>query len=79
MLIHLKVKDNRFGAGFKSVFFHENDITPEIYNFVKKKKDKILSIDFKGIYYWHTFSPNISDFLTDYKHLLNKQKAEGGG
>lgn len=70
MLIHLRVKDNRFGAGFKSVFFHENEITPEIYKLVKKKKDKILSIDFKGIYYYRNSSQNnISDFLIDYKHL----------
>lgn len=73
MLIHMRIKDNRFGAGFKSEFFHENDITPEIYKFVKKKKDKIRTIDFDGVYYWHNHSPNISDFLKDYKHLLSKE------
>ena len=69
MLIHLRVKDKRFGAGFYSVFFHEKDITPEIYKFVKKKKDKILTISFKDIYYWRKYPPYISDFLIDYKHL----------
>lgn len=69
MLILIRIKDKRFGAGFKLCFFHENDITPEIYKFVKKNKDKIWTIDFGGVYYWNKHSPNISDFLKDYKHL----------
>lgn len=69
MLIYIKVDDKRFGGGFKSMFFHENEITNEVYNFVKKHKEKIRQIDFCGKYYWRTTSPNILDFLSDYKHL----------
>ena len=74
MLIHLRVKDNRFNSGFYSKFFHEDNITPEIYKFVKNKVDKILSIDWYGSYYWKKGPPSISDFLNDYKHLDNKVK-----
>ncbi len=70
MLIHLRIRDKRYGSGFYSKFFHENDITPEIYKFVKNKADKIISIDFGGVYYWGS-NPlsNTSKFLNDYKHL----------
>lgn len=71
MLIYLKVRDKRYGAGFNSVFFHEDDITPDIYKFVKKKKDKIISLSFLNSTknYWNKGTPNILDFLTEYKHL----------
>lgn len=69
MLIHLRIRDKRYDAGFKSVFYHEDRISPEIYKIVKKKRDKIISISFGGSYYWSKTSPNISDFLSDYKHL----------
>lgn len=71
MLIHLSVRDARYGAGFRTVFFHEDDITPDIYKFVKKKKDKIISLSFLNSTknYYGNGLPNISDFLTEYKHL----------
>ena len=70
MAILIKLMDKRYGHGFKNLFFHDEQITPEIYKLVKIKQNKVLHIsDANGKYYYRNGKPTISDFLNDYSDL----------
>lgn len=69
MLITVTVRDKRMGRGIRTEFFHETDITPEIYKFVKRHKTKVDYIWSVQFVYYHSTNPSIDDFLNDYKHL----------
>lgn len=70
MIIMIKLQDKRYHHGFNNLFFHDEQITPEIYKVVKSKQGKVLQIDdAKGRCYYKNSTPSISDFLNDYSYL----------
>lgn len=70
-MIVVSSRDRRYGYGRKTMFFNTIDVTPEVYAYVKKKKETYL---IRG-YGW-SYSDR-EKFLSDYKHLDETKKGEG--
>lgn len=69
MLITIRVRDKRHHRGFKTLTYHENDITPQIYRYVQKNKNKVKDIWSVKFWYFADTKPNVDDFLSDFKFL----------
>lgn len=69
MIITISVRDNRTAKGLHTEFYHADDITKEMYRFVKSRKSKIHYIDPVKFHYYRD---DIEKFLEDYKYLDNQ-------
>lgn len=79
-MITIRIEDERHYKGFRLKYFVDaEDVTPEIYDFVKKNKKKILIIDTHKtidkigrqweIYHKNDTTNNIDAFLEKYKDV----------